>query len=189
MIAVPDRPDFSDLSDDVRAAQCGNRDAFERLYTTFLPRVRRRAMRILGDPNDADELAQRVLVRAWEKLDQLRNAERFPGWLMSIMRHMLVDFASHHHVHTADKQLLDWLEDQTPSPIDTLIAEENATRVHACMERLSPFDRRTLIGQYVEGQSLRQQSAEDNVPIGTMKRRRHDARIRLRTTLEAPLYL
>ena len=51
------------------------------------------------------------------------------------------------------------------------------------LSRLRDLDRRTLIAFYVEGQSLKQMSDEFASPIGTIKRRLHTARNRLREEL------
>ena len=51
------------------------------------------------------------------------------------------------------------------------------------LDRLRELDRRTLIAFYVEGQSLKQMSDEFDSPIGTIKRRLHTARNRLREEL------
>lgn len=41
-----------------------------------------------GDPDDADDVVQRTLVRAYTAIDSLSGAEAFHGWLYAIMRNV-----------------------------------------------------------------------------------------------------
>ena len=52
------------------------------------------------------------------------------------------------------------------------------------LERLKATDRETLTAFYIQGRSLKQMSREFETPIGTIKRRLHVARNRLRKQLE-----
>ena len=65
----------------------------------------------------------------------------------------------------------------------TCSASERSRQVWGGLERLRDIDRRTLIAFYVEGRSLKQMSDEFASPIGTIKRRLHTARNRLREEL------
>ncbi len=40
---------------------------------------------------DAEDLAQEVLLKAWEKRDQLQDAERLQSWLFGIARNSVID--------------------------------------------------------------------------------------------------
>ncbi|MEI8021607.1 MAG: sigma factor-like helix-turn-helix DNA-binding protein, partial [Schlesneria sp.] len=51
------------------------------------------------------------------------------------------------------------------------------------LKRLRSLDRQTLVAFYFEGQSLIEMSDRFRSPVGTIKRRLHTARIRLREEL------
>lgn len=185
MIAAPTHPDFPDVSDDVRAAQRGDRDAFGRLYVAFWPTVYAYAMNVLRNPHDAQELAQDVLTHALQKLGQLRYAAAFPGWLRRITKHMAVNRVLRRGAKAfGDDGMLDATPARTPSPVENLINREDAEQVRRGLDRLNPMDRETLIAYYFRGQSIDQISREIDAPIGTIKRRLHVARNRLRRELE-----
>lgn len=67
--------------DDVRRAQQGDVDAFERLYHAHAPAVHALARRMLGDEGAAREMVQDVFVRAWERLGSFRGESTFGTWL------------------------------------------------------------------------------------------------------------
>ena len=75
----------------VRAAQAGDRDAFDELYARFAGFVH--AILLARVPHDAaGDLAQDVFLHAWRTLRSLREPAAFPGWIGAIARHRALDF-------------------------------------------------------------------------------------------------
>jgi RNA polymerase sigma-70 factor (ECF subfamily) len=70
-------------------------------------------------------------------------------------------------------------------PLDELIARERARRLWDGLARLKPLDREALVAFYIQGQSLVEIAERLDVPLGTIKRRLHTARKRLKVELEA----
>ena len=70
------------------------------------------------------------------------------------------------------------------SPLDELVRMEQKAQLWAGLDRLKPVDRATLVAFYIHGRSLKQMSREFETPIGTIKRRLHVARNRLRRHLD-----
>ena len=70
----------------VQAVFAGERTAYEKLYDRYAPLVRAICYDVTGNLADAQDLAQDVFMRAYEKLDRLRNPERFGKWLVGIAR-------------------------------------------------------------------------------------------------------
>lgn len=66
----------------VAAARAGDRAAFEELVRREQRTVWRVAARICGEPAEAEDLAQRVFLLAWERLGELRGA--FHPWVLGI---------------------------------------------------------------------------------------------------------
>jgi RNA polymerase sigma-70 factor, ECF subfamily len=75
----------------VEAARDEDRAAFGRLFEEFAPVLHGILLSRLS-PSDADDLVQEVFVSALGRLGQLRDPERFPGWLISIARNRANDF-------------------------------------------------------------------------------------------------
>ena len=177
--------EWTDISSLVIRAQRGDRDAYGELSEQFRPSVYAMALARLRDPNEAQELTQDVLVHAFVKLGQLRNAAAFPGWLRQITARMAVNRVLRRSAKSVGgDDLINGTPARTPSPVENLINREAAEQVHKGLDRLNPMDRETLVAFYFRGQSLDQISREVDAPIGTIKRRLHVARNRLRRELE-----
>ena len=70
----------------VRRAQGGDAGALERLAAQCGRAVYAIALAHLGQPTDAEDVAQTVLLAALESIDSCRQPERFDAWLFSIAR-------------------------------------------------------------------------------------------------------
>jgi len=64
----------------------GDKAAYEKLYDRYAPLVRVVCYDMTGNLADAQDLAQDVFMRAYEKLDHLRDPARFGKWLVGIAR-------------------------------------------------------------------------------------------------------
>ncbi len=64
----------------------GDPRAFELLTRRHFSGVWAVAVSIVGEPDEAEDVCQDALVRAWERRSQCRQPERFRAWLMSIAR-------------------------------------------------------------------------------------------------------
>lgn len=169
----------------VVAAQAGDRDAFGELATRFEPMVYAIALRRLGNHSEAQELCQEVLVKAMQKLDQLKVAAAFGGWLRSITVRMAINRQVRRDpVIATEPQALDASCMELSTPLDVILAKEQAVQVRGGLARLGELDRHTLEAFYVRGESLSQMSESFEAPIGTIKRRLHVARKRLARQLE-----
>lgn len=75
-------------SDDARlvaAARSGNPDAFETLVRRHGGKVYRVALRLVGDPTDAEDATQDTFVQAWRHLERFRGDSAFSTWLYRIV--------------------------------------------------------------------------------------------------------
>ena len=70
----------------IRALFAGDKAAYEKLYDRYAPLVRAVCYDMTGNLADAQDLAQDVFMRAYEKLDRLRDPARFGKWLVAIAR-------------------------------------------------------------------------------------------------------
>jgi RNA polymerase sigma-70 factor (ECF subfamily) len=71
----------------VEAVLAGDKAAYEKLYDRYAPLVRAVCYDYTGNLADAQDLAQDVFMRAYEKLDRLRKRDNFGKWLVGIARH------------------------------------------------------------------------------------------------------
>jgi len=169
----------------VVAARDGDREAFGQLAKRYERAVFATALRRLGNYAEAQEVCQEVLVRAMQKISQLREPEAFGAWLQAVTTRMAINRAVRRRCATpSDPEILAATCVDAETPLTNALTRERASQVHAGLGRLKTLDRDTLVAFYVEGQSLVKMSEEFRSPVGTIKRRLHVARKRLAKELE-----
>ncbi|AMV39970.1 RNA polymerase sigma factor [Planctomyces sp. SH-PL62] len=179
-------PSWFEVAALVRSAQDGDRDAFGRLVEQFEPTVRAIALRRLGNVGEALELTQEVFLHVMRRLGQLREPERFAGWLRQVAVRMAINHVTRRpSPFTVETAVLEGAFEQADEPIDALITRERAERLWEALGRLKTLDRDTLVAFYIRDLSLIEMAEELDVPLGTIKRRLHTARKRLRVELES----
>jgi len=142
---------------------------------------------------DGDRAAYGLLVEQFERtvysvclnrLDQLREPERFAGWLRQVAVRMAINRATRRVAPpSVETEILEGAGACHDDPLSALITRERAERLWAALERLKTLDRETLIAFYIDGDSLIAIADRLNTPIGTIKRRLHTARKRLKAEL------
>ncbi len=137
--------------------------------------------------NDLHQMINDVLIQGLEKIDQLREPATFFSWLRTICIRMSINFVT--RIHDTERHMSAFekqcdLESGTPGTLDTLITRENQALVRGAIEKLNDMDRETIQGFYFHHLSILQMAEILDVPVGTIKRRLHVARHRLKVLLQ-----
>lgn len=174
-----------EITEQVLLAQTGDREAYGRLVEQFQPTVYAVALKKMRNPTDAQELTQEVFVHAMRKLAQIRDVRSFPGWIKTIAKRMAINRLTRRGpIQKVEDGFLDNTAAAGVTPLESLIQAEQAGELHRALDLLKPVDRATLVAFYLRGRTLIQMGREFEVPIGTIKRRLHVARNRLKEVLE-----
>jgi len=169
----------------VEKARAGDRAAYGELVKRFEPAVYAVALSRLRNPTEAQELTQEVFLHGMKKLPQLREPAAFAGWLRQITVRMAINRLTRRGpARGTDPEILQNTAAAEQSPLEDLVRDEQKAELYRGLERLKATDRATLLAFYIQGRSLKQMSREFETPIGTIKRRLHVARNRLRKQLE-----
>jgi len=177
---------WTDVAALVRRAQGGDREAFGLLVEQFQRTVHAICLRRLGNPSEALELTQEVFLHVMRRIGQLREPERFAGWLRQVAVRMAINRATRRVAPASvETGVLEGASEHREDPLDELITRERAERLWEAIARLKVIDREALVAFYIQGQSLIEIAERLETPIGTIKRRLHTARKRLKAELLA----
>lgn len=166
-------------------ARAGDRTAYGELVQRYRPAIYSILLAWLRDPAEADDLAQEVFLHSMRKIGQLRDARCFSAWLRQIAVRLALNRVNRRRPlnslnHTRQALLPGSGED----PLDEIVRAEEQDKVHQGLRQLKPLDRAMLEAFYLRSRSLREMSEEFDAPLGTIKRRLHTARQRLKHFLE-----
>jgi RNA polymerase sigma-70 factor (ECF subfamily) len=134
----------------VRAVIAGDKAAYGSLYDRYAPMVRAVCHDRTGNLADAQDLAQDVFLRAYERLSGLRRPDRFGPWLIGIARHRcrewrrraLRDHRRQERAHEMQPTCPDPSDDGEPAKLGRLIAA------------LPETERLALHAFYLQGKSV-----------------------------------
>ena len=140
----------------VLEAQAGSREAFGQLVEQFETTAFATVMSRLRNRAEAREVTQDVFVQAMRKLSQLREPERFGGWLRQIAVRMSINRAVRRpHETTLSPDTFTSLKTEPRTPLDDLLRAERSRQVWGGLSKLRDLDRKTLIAFYVGRQDTR----------------------------------
>jgi RNA polymerase sigma-70 factor, ECF subfamily len=166
---------------DATLAASGDAQAFERLYRGHVSRVHGLARRMLG-VEDADEAAQDVFVRAWEKLGTFRGESAFGTWLHRVAINVIL--GKRQILGTARARFVEGEE-----TVERMRAPRGHTEFHvdfdAAIERLPDGARQVFVLHDVEGFKHHEIAKMLGVTTGTSKAQLHRARMTLRKHLDS----
>jgi RNA polymerase sigma factor (sigma-70 family) len=165
----------------VLRARSGDSEAIADLYTRYWRAARATAYAIVRDVATAEDVAGEAFRTALPALKTLRDPDRFAPWLRRIVRRVAGRSAK--AAARASEPLDDAAPSAAPDPSETLETRELALRVWQAVERLPPAEREAIVLYYFEGYASDDAARFLDVPVGTLRRRLHDGRLRLRKFL------
>jgi len=166
------------------------RASFEREALVHLDALYRVALRLTGNPSDADDLVQETMLKAYRAWHQYQPGTNAKGWLLTILRHAFINEyrRRRRHPETVDLDaiepfaVLDERQDDDPQGqfFDKIVDDEVLRAIDALPEQF----REAVVLSDVEGMSYEEVARILDVPIGTVKSRL----FRGRRLLQAKLY-
>ncbi len=164
----------------VRRARDGDRDAYDVLVTQSIDAMYRVARLILRDYDRASDAVQEALVRCWRDLPQLRDPERFDGWLRRILLRAVMEEA---RKRRRDRIVLSVIP--IASHPDASADLANRDEIARVFGRLSVEHRTIVVLHHYLGLTADEAASTIGIPVGTARSRRHYATEARRAALDA----
>ena len=132
-----------------RAAIHGDREAFEMIIRTHSRTLFAIAYGILQSREEAEDVVQDSLVKAWKTRWRVRDPEKFPAWLATVARHKAHDVFRKRRTVPLSEQLIEPIE---PEPANTSALDQ---RLHSALAALPELHRAALMLRYFEEMDYR----------------------------------
>jgi RNA polymerase sigma-70 factor, ECF subfamily len=132
-----------------RAAIHGDREAFEMIIRAHSRTLFAIAYGILQSREEAEDVVQDSLVKAWKTRWRVRNPEKFPAWLATIARHKSHDVFRKRRTVPLPEQLTEPIE---PEPTNTPALDQ---QLHSALAALPELHRAALTLRYFEEMDYR----------------------------------
>src|SRR5918992_5176100 len=127
------------------------------------------AFGVLRHREDAEDVAQESLAKAYRSFKQLRDRDRFRAWLVRTTWRMALDWRRGGRRRTAREQVASGAAE--PSTEEVAAERERASHLWAAIDSLPEKLRLTLILSSIEGHDTREVASLLRIPEGTVRSR------------------
>jgi len=173
----------------IRLGLKGNQAALEALFARHSGALYQSALKLLGNPEDAEDALQEGMLSAFKNLRRFEGRSKFSSWLTRIVINaalMRVRSQRAHQTVSADQPLgeaeltlAEQLADPAPDPERLYAREEMRQLLDRNLTELSPEMRTAVRLRDIEGLSTQEAAEALGVPENTLKSRLHRARLQL----------
>jgi RNA polymerase sigma-70 factor (ECF subfamily) len=165
------------------------RDAFEREAERAFPSVLGTALRLTRSREEAEDLAQEAIVRAYQAFERF-DGSNFRAWILRILTNLYIN---RYRQKQRGPQVASLEEDSVLEPVagteeapdrqlfDNLVGAE----VEEALKQVPEDFRIAVILSDIEGMSYQEIAEATNVPIGTVRSRLARGRAAMRRLLES----
>ena len=185
-----------EVEDLVERAKAGDRPAFARLVSEYQDKIHGYVYRMLGDAEEAEDVAQETFLRAFQSLPSFRGAASFHTWLYRIASNLSIDIARRNRRQNDGTISLDEplesddgdygreIADESVGPEQLSARREVQELVRGAIGDL-PEKLQTVVVLYeLQGESYEDIAEILGCPLGTVKSRLFNARAQLKDKLE-----
>jgi RNA polymerase sigma-70 factor (ECF subfamily) len=149
----------------VALALGGDQDAFRVLVERHSRTLFRLAYRMTGNEQDAEEVVQEAMLRAYRRLDKFEARSNFGTWLyriavncsLDLMRKRKPELKNRQVAKGDETEMQDLMESAVstaPGPDRLMLSGELGEQVRAAMMTLSPVERTAFVMRHFEGNSI-----------------------------------
>jgi RNA polymerase sigma-70 factor (ECF subfamily) len=171
----------------------GDVEAVAALLERYQHRLYRYLLRIVRQPETAEDLFQQTWLRVMERIRSYDSQRSFEGWLFALAHNLAIDHLRRYRPESLDEPLpsgdarSELIEGSGPGALEQLLSREQAGWLADSVAGLPLVFREVLTLRFEEEMKLEEMAAVLGLPLGTVKTRLHRALKHLRRTLEEKL--
>jgi len=156
-------------------------------YTSIISSVRDRlyrlALRLTGDPDDAEDVVQDVLVKSWRMRDRIVTLDNPPAWLMRMTKHQAIDRLRSARVRGERETEAAAPDRDAQTPYRLAEMNDTLGHIHRLLRRLPENQRAVLHLREVEGMDYREITEATGLSLSQVKTYLHRGRCKIRALL------
>jgi len=157
----------------------GNQELFELLYTRYFKKVKDKCFSFLKDSKQAEEFANDILTKAYQKIPSFKGNSSFSSWLYSITYNYCIDYLrikkKLHYPNWNDSNEIPEIIDESEADFE-VASYENLVTV---MELIHPEEKVLLLMKYQDNLSIKHIAKTLRISEDAVKMRLKRARTRV----------
>ena len=163
----------------------GDETAFTSLVNKYRQQVYAVAWRLVGNAQEADDLAQETFIKAYRNLSKFRGDAKFKTWLLRITTNAGINMKKSGRMSKDSGEAPD--ENQAASAggaLDDILDNERKLQLRRAIDRLPPKQKQTLMLKTYQDMTCEEVAGVLNCSTGTVKANIFNALKKLKTFLE-----
>ncbi len=159
----------------IQQAKKGSQIAFKYLLDTFWGSVYAFQLKNTQNDNDAEDITIQTFSKAFDKIKTFDESYEFKTWLIAISKNVYIDSLRKKkaslYTETTEAQEKEAysIVDDTPSPEDKIITEQNLAKLLRDVKKLKPKYQEVINLRYFQELSYKEISEQINEPINNVK--------------------
>ncbi len=181
----------------IKKCKAGDKEAFEAMVLHYQRKVFNIAYRMLGNPEEAKDLAQEVFLSVFDSIKDLREEMKFDVWLTQIAlnhcrnrwkylkrRHYFTSDSLDDSIETEDGDMTRQIGDPSDNPETFYEKKMIQQLIERGILKLKEDQRELIVLRDLQGYSYEEIGKLFRLPEGTVKSKLHRARMDLKAILE-----
>jgi RNA polymerase sigma-70 factor, ECF subfamily len=174
---------------EAKRLRSGDVNAVAGLMEQYKHRLYRYLLRLVSQPNTAEDLFQQTWLRVMERIHKYDPKRSFEGWLFAVAHNLAIDHLRRRQPESLDEPTLtgetksELLQNANPGALEELLSRERADIVLDAVADLPVPFREVLSLRFEEEMKLEEIAVVLALPLGTVKTRLHRALKALRLSL------
>lgn len=199
IISLLERGDASPMSKSekylLKRSKDGDIQAFEQLIENYQTKVFNIALRIIGNYDDANDLAQEVFLRVYKSIKSFKGESSFSTWIYKITKNVCLDeirkrrnknvISLDEEIKLNSGEVTRQVESSDDTPDVALEKSEMKDLINKAISELSDEHRVVIVLRDIQGFSYEEIAKIIDCPEGTVKSRINRARKALKKILKS----
>ncbi len=173
------QPNIDVIIDAINQTLSGNTEAYSIIVRAYMQKLYRFALSVCQNGADAEDLVQETLIAGYLQLSSLREPERIEHWLVRILKNKAFNHITRTRRSVSIEEICETVAD-VYDPETRYIEGESLREWKQRLNSLSPALRETALLYFWYNLPMEDIARRLDISLGTVKRRIHDARVKLR---------
>lgn len=164
-----------EINEAIEKAKNNNQIAFNFLLDKYWNDVYGFLLKRTENENDAEDITIETFSRAFDKINSYDSKYKFKTWLITISKNLHIDFLRKRkksfssNKNKDNERHVSQIIDESPSPEDRIITEQNLARLLRDIKKLKPHYQEVINLRYFQELSYQEISNELDEPMSNVK--------------------
>ncbi len=163
----------------------GNYQSLGTLYKRYYKKVYHKCLSFTRKPDEANDMAQDVLMKAMENISSFRGNSKFATWLFAITKNHCITYSrSKRNIYFEDIYSNENIADEMVDLSDRELYEQRELALDDMLYSVRDAERKMLVLKYQQNYSIKDLQKELNLSASAIKMRLQRARYKVQKLFE-----